>query len=163
VCWVHENGHKNMRLQGYPATAESNLQEIGARFGLILNYLKIWKIWLGSGFEVYGGWIRERFNIYLHRDARKIGVFNPGAKTRSGGSVGFILLSAKIFDNFWNSWELQFGYGGTDVSRDNIYGKYGLGDRSAYTNVDGWYFQIRKLFIFDLHKRRLVESKPERE
>jgi hypothetical protein len=155
--WVHGYGHKNMTLQGYPAIAESDIKQIGAGFSFMLDYLKIGKVRLGSGFEVYGGWTREHFNVSLLRDDQRIDVFDPKDRTRGGATGGFILLSARMIDNIWNSWDIRFGYGGIDLSRNNDYDRHSLEDFSASTSVRGWYFHIRKLIPFELRKEPLPE------
>ena len=155
--WVRERGNKSMTAQGYPAIAESDFQQIGVGIGLIVDYLKIGKVRIGSGFEGYGGWTRERFSICLLRDGQKIGVFDPKGETFSG-SGGFILLSARIIDNAWNSWDIRFGYGGIDMIRNNDYDRHSLEDFSANTSVRGWYFHIRKLIPFELRKEPLPEG-----
>jgi hypothetical protein len=156
LSWLQESGHKNMTLQGYPATAESDLREYGVRFSLVANYLKTSRIWVGSGFEVCGtflvGGVREDFSISVHREGQDIEVFSPPREEDLPYSRGIILLSAKIFDKAWNSWELQFGYWRTMVGRSNSYGNYGFDEGPAYTSIDGWYFKIRKLFLFKLRK-----------
>ena len=153
---LHESGHRNMTLHGYPATAESELQEFGVRLSLVANYLKTSRIWVGSGFELCGTFLigggHEDFTISVHREGRDIEVFSPPREEELAGSSGLILLSAKIFDNLWNSWELQFGYWTTTWGRSNSYGNYGLDDDPAYTRIDGWYFRIRKLFLLELRK-----------
>jgi hypothetical protein len=159
LCWLHEAGHKNMTLQGYPATAESDLQQIGFGFCCKLYYLKIGKIRLSSGFEIYGGWTRDRFNMFLFRDGRKNDVFDPKTRTDFGANGGIVLLSVAIIDNNWNSWDLQFGYGGLDTSRDNAYKSYSSEDDSPTTGVDGWYFHIKKLIFFDLRKQKSTDKK----
>lgn len=156
LSWLQESGHKNMTLQGHSATAESDLREFGVRFSLVANYLKTSRFWVGSGFEfcstfIVGG-IREDFSISVQREGRNIEVFSPVRETDLADSRGIILLSAKIFDNVWNSWELQFGYWRTTVGRSNSYGNYAVDDGPAYTEINGWYFQIRKLFLFSLRK-----------
>jgi hypothetical protein len=156
VSWLHESGSKNMTLQGYPATAESDLREFGVRLSLVANYLKTSRIWVGSGFEsclvlIVGG-VQEDFSISVQREGQDIEVFRPGREESLDGSSGIILLSAKIFDNVWNSWELQFGYWRTTLGRSNSYGNYGLDEGPAYTRIDGWYFRIRKLFLLELRK-----------
>lgn len=156
VSWLSESGHKNLTLQGYPATAESNLEEFGVRLSLIANYLKIKKIWVGSGFEscntLLVGEIREDFSIGVKRDGRDIEIFSPRREKDLAGSVGLILVSVKIFDKVWNSWELQFGYWRTTMGRPNSYGNYAVDEGPAYTKINGWYFKIRKLFLFSFRK-----------
>jgi hypothetical protein len=153
VSWLHESGHKNMTLQGYPATAESDLEEFGVRFSLVANYLKIKRIWVGSGFECCGlGDVDDDFSISIQREGRDFEIFSPGEKRGNGRSVGLILISAKIFDKVWNSWELQFGYWRTTVGRSNSYGNYAVDEGPAYTRIGGWYFKTRKLFLFRLRK-----------
>jgi hypothetical protein len=156
VSWLNESGHKNLTLQGYPATAESNLEEIGVRLSLIANYLKIKKIWVGSGFEscntLIVGEIREDFSISVKREGRDIEIFSPRREKDLAGSVGLILVSVKIFDKVWNSWELQFGYWRTTVGRPNSYGNYAVDEGPACTKMNGWYFQIRKLFLLSFRK-----------
>jgi hypothetical protein len=159
LSWLVEKGHKNLTLQGYPATAESDLQQIGIGFCFKLYYLRIGKIWLSSGFEVYGGWTRDRFNIFLFRDDRKIDVFDPGTRTDFGANGGIVLLSVAIIDNNWDSWDLLFGYGGLDTSRDNAYKSYSSQDGPPDSGVDGWYFHIRKLIFFNLRKQKSTEKK----
>ena len=161
LCWVHGYGHQNTTLQGYPAIAESDIQQIGAGFSFMLDYLKTGKFRLGFGFEVYGGWTREHFNICLLRDDQRIDVFDPKDRTTGGATGGFILLSARMIDNIWNSWDIRFGYGGIDLTRNNDYDRYSLGDDLADTDVSGWYFHIRKLIPFELREERSVDSKPE--
>jgi hypothetical protein len=160
LSWMYTDGHKNMRLEAYPATAESRLNTALMGFGLTLNYLSIRKAWLGSGFELYGGWYREHFDVHVRRDGYDIGIFNPKPRTRTGGTGRVILLSAKILDKFWNSVDLQFGYSWTDISRENLYGRHSLDGREFGTNIDGWYFQIRKLFLLTFKKNRMAESEP---
>lgn len=159
LCWAHGHGRKNTTLQGYPAVAESDLQQIGVGFSFILDYLKTGKIRLGSGFEVYGGWTREHFNISLWRDNQKISVFDPKDRTTGGATGGFILLSARIIDNIWNSWDIRFGYGGVGLTRDNDYDRYSMRDDPTDTNMWGWYFHIRKLIPFELRKERSAEGR----
>lgn len=159
LSWIHGYGHENTTLHGYPATAEGDLQQIGVGFSFILDYLKIGKIRLGSGFEVYGAWTREHFNISLLRDNRRIGVFDPRDRTTDGATGGFILLNARIIDNIWNSWGIRFGYGEMSVDRDNAYKRHGMGDSSVFTKSRGWYFHIRKLIPFDLRKLKSTEEK----
>ena len=154
VSWLHESGQKKLTLQGYTATAESDLEEFGVKLSLIANYLKIKKIWVGSGFEscntlIIGG-IREDFSISVKRGGRDIEIFSPRREKDLASSVGLILVSAKIFDKVWNSWELQLGYWRTTVGRPNSYGNYAVDKGPAYTRIDGWYFEIRKLFLFKL-------------
>lgn len=159
LSWFHGYGHKNTTLQGYPAIAESDLQQIGVGFSCILDYLKIGKVRLGSGFELYGGWTREHFNISLLRENRKIGVFDPKDRTTDGATGGFILLDARIIDNIWNSWDIRFGYGEMALDRDNAYKRYGMGYHADLTKARGWYFHIRKLIPFDLRKEKSTEQK----
>ncbi|UCB53201.1 MAG: hypothetical protein JSV10_03740 [Candidatus Zixiibacteriota bacterium] len=156
LSWLHESGHGRMTVQGYPATAESDVREFGVRLSLVANYLKTSKIWIGSGLEscqvlIVGG-AREDFSISVQREGQDIEVFRPGREESLADSRGIILLSAKIFDKVWNSWELQFGYWRTTVGRSNSYGNYGLDEGGAYTEINGWYFKIRKLFLFKLRK-----------
>jgi hypothetical protein len=99
----------------------------------------------------------------LLRDGRKISVFDHKAETSFGVGGGFVLLSASIIDNSWNSWDMQFGYGGMGLARYNDYDRHSLKDDTAFTEVRGWYFHIRKLILFDLRKQRSVDSEPERE
>jgi hypothetical protein len=159
MSWLVEKGHKNLTLQGYHATAESDLQQINIGFCGKLYFLRLGKIWLSSGLEVYGGWTRDRFNIFLFRDDRKINVFNPGTRTDFGVNGGVVLLSVAIVDNNWDSWDLLFGYGFSEMSRDNAYKSYGSKDDSPSTGVYSWYFHIRKLIFFELHKDRLTKKK----
>jgi len=159
VSWIHEEGHKNMRLQGYRSTAESELNGIGVGISIILNYLKAWRIWLGSGFEANFGCLREHFNLHLHRDGYNIDVFDPKPTTSYGGNAGVIVLSAKILDSFWSAWDVNFGYNRISSQRDNIYRHSGHEDNTAGTEVAGWYFQIRKLYLLDIKKNRKAESK----
>jgi hypothetical protein len=158
MSWLVEKGHKNLTLQGYPAIAESDLQQIGIGFCFKLYYLRIGKIWLSSGFEVYCGWNRDLFNISLFRDDRKIDVFDPETRTHFGANGGIVLLSVAILDNNLNSWDLLFGYGGSDTSRDNAYKRYSSEDGFPDAGVDGWYFHIRKLIFFDLRKQKSTDT-----
>jgi hypothetical protein len=153
LSWLSESGHKDLTLQGYPATAENDLKEIGLRLSLIANYLKMKRIWVGSGLETCAfGKVNDDFSITVRRDGRDIEVFSPGKVGNLGHGVGLILISAKIFDRMWNSWELQFGYWNTTVERSNSYGSYGRRGSPGRTRVNGWYFKIRKLFLFELRE-----------
>jgi hypothetical protein len=164
ISWLVENGHKNLFLQGYPATAESDVQQIGIGISYRFCYLRRGVIWISSGFEVYGGLTRDRFNIFLLRDNRKIDVFNPKTRTEFGAHGGIVLLSIAIIDNNWNSWDLKFGLGGVDATdRHDAYGRYSLKEEVARTRVGGWYFKISKLILFDFHKDRLMQEKSEGE
>jgi hypothetical protein len=157
--WLVAKGRKNLTLQGYPATAESDLQQIGIGLGCKLYYLRIGKIRLSSGLEVYGGLTRDRFKIFLFRDDRKIDVFNPKTRTDFGVNGGIVLLSVAIIDNNWNSWDLLFGYGGLAMRRDNADKRYSSAGGFSDTVVGGWYFHIKKLIPFDLHKQKSAEKK----
>jgi hypothetical protein len=146
--WFSESGHKNLVLQGYPATAKSNLDKIGIKAALIANFLKVKGIWVGSGFESCSlGFLRDDFSISVQRQERDIEIFNQGKKRDEYGGIGLILISAKKLDKIWNSWELQFGYWIATLDNFNSYGGHSKDDPQAQTKIYGWYFRIKKLFL----------------
>ena len=159
--WVQEEGSKNWSLQGYPATANSKMSGLLFGAGFVFHYLKVWKIWLGSGYRFGWGWVHERFDVHLQRDGQEVLVFNPPRKTRVGTLSDYCVVSVKMLEGFWGAWELQLGYGDVDAERYNGYGDHGSGGATAKTHTSGWYLRVRKLFPLNFNWRRVREVKPE--
>lgn len=157
VCWLSESGHKDLILQGYPAKAESQLGLVGIGASLKWCYLQKGNIWLSSGLEIYCGWSRDDFNITLQRNNRELNVFDPKTQTDFGAGGGLILLSIALINNTWDSWNLQFGYGGMDSGRENVYGEYENLNAWVITGVTGWYLHIRKIIPLKLRKDLLTK------
>jgi len=159
--WIQENGTKRWSLQGYPATAESEMKGFIMEFGFVLHYLKVWKIWLGSGIQMGVGGIKESFRIDLKRQGQDVAVFDPTPHTESATRSNYILLAATILEGHWGSWDIHFGHSDVDVVRHNEFG--GFRDRwpDTKTHTSGLYVRIRKLIPLNIRWNRVEEAPQE--
>lgn len=163
--WIRQHGKANRTFYGYPATTEEEATGLLLHMGFALSYFKIWRAWFASGLEFYPGWVRERFKMHVYQEGNDICIYDYESKPAFlDYRANLMLLSAKILDKNWNSWELQFGYSWTFVRRDNKFRGYSLEAMTdeAETTSHGWYIQIRKLLLVDFNLKRMVEKKPEK-
>lgn len=161
ASWVQEKGTKRWTLQGYPATAESEMRGIVLGVSLIFHHLQVWRVWVGSGLHFGLGAIDERFRIDLRREGQELSLFDPPSDVRFATRLDYIVATAKTFEGFWGSWELQLGYSDVDARRDNEFGGFKDRNPNTKTHTSGWYVRIRKLLLFDFNWNRVVEVKPE--
>lgn len=159
--WVKEEGSKRWSLQGYPATANSRMSGLLFGAGFVFHYLKVWKIWFGSGYRFGWGWVDERFSVHLQRDGQDVTVFDPSSKTRVGTLSDYGVLSVKMLEGFWGAWELQLGYSDIDAERYGGYGDHGNGGVTTKTHTSGWYLRVRKVFPLNLNWKRIAGAKRE--
>ena len=162
VSWVQEKGLKKWSLQGYPAAANGKMNGPLFTVGFVLHYLKVWKIWFGSGYRLGFGTVYERLIIHLHRDGQDVLVFDPRPKTRLGTISDYAVLSVKMLEGFWGAWELQLGYSDVDAERYNGYNYFTNSGITTKTHTSGWYIRIRKVFPLNLDWKRMAGAKGEK-